>query len=149
MTRLRLFSGLLLALAPGDLAAQLVTVRGAVRDSADAPIAYAVIEIVGTARRFSADSAGRYVIEELADGTWTLRASALGYRDVEANVAVGETQRGEITRDFRLESAALEIPGIVVAGEAARPVAEAPVGAPPAIIDRARINAVPAAFEPA
>ena len=59
MTRLAgILPALLLSAAP--LAAQEVAVHGVVRDAATAEsIPYAIVEIVGAARRFSADAAGR------------------------------------------------------------------------------------------
>ena len=127
--------------------AQQIAVRGVVRDSADAPVAYAVVEIEGSGRRFSADADGRYYVERLAAGTWTLRASAFGYAEAERVVVVADTARATRFVDFTLSARPLDLEELSVSGRRARPVEEEPVGAPPARLDRARILATPTAFE--
>ncbi|HEX6589543.1 MAG TPA: carboxypeptidase regulatory-like domain-containing protein, partial [Longimicrobiales bacterium] len=141
---------LLLACSVTEASAQQVAVRGTVRDSAsNEPIPFAVVEIAGSARRFTANDRGTYSIDELAEGRWRLVAHAPGYSSAEAVVVVTADDLADIELDFVLRVGAFELEGILVQGaRAPRPVAEAPIGAPPQVIDEARISAVPVAFEP-
>lgn len=127
-----------------------VRVRGVVRSAETmAPLPYAVVEIIGTARRFSSDGEGRYLIRDLAEGSWVLRARAVGHVDADIRIRVTAASPATMRQDFALEARPIELDALLVEGRRApRPVPEEPVGAPPARIEQSRIAATPTAFEP-
>lgn len=67
-----------------------------------------------TEQRATTDAEGRYRLEDVASGSYTLTASRLGYAEASrsVNVVTGE----EVKADFALEIAASEVEEIVVVG---------------------------------
>jgi hypothetical protein len=88
-------AALLLAPSPGvtQTAAPLrgVTVRGRVLDAESRlPVDQAEVVVVGTGRRTSTDEQGRFVLEGVAPGTWTLSVLRLGYAPLRRELVVME-----------------------------------------------------------
>jgi Ca-activated chloride channel family protein len=92
-------------------------VEGHVRARSGTPLAHAQVFVVGSAVSALTDSAGRYVLPVVPEGSVTLRATFVGYQPTQGTVTVrpGRT----VTHDFTLEPTALP---------AAESVANAAVG---------------------
>ncbi len=78
------------------------------------PVPFANVGIVGTALGAAADKEGIYRIEGLAAGTYTVVASAVGYRTAERQISI--ESGSHVRLDFELEEAVIESDGIVVTG---------------------------------
>ena len=103
----------LMLFRPGSGPVRDGTITGNVRDQAGAPIAKAQVLVVGTSRSTLTDTAGRYELSSLSAGTYTLRATFVGYRAVRATgvrVAAGDTVR----QDFMLEATTTRAEDIAV-----------------------------------
>ena len=85
------------------------TIQGTVSDQTGGALARAIVTVVdvarGATRTLTADAAGAYVAPNLTPGSYTVRASAMGFQTVEnANVQV---EVGQSTRvDFTLQPGA-------------------------------------------
>src|SRR5437016_4319014 len=98
---------LVLSWRPLDAQSAGATITGVVRDSLGVPVAGA--EVVATsAHRTRSDSAGRFRLDGLASGGYTVRARKLGYEPAEWTAEVGRTSRFDITltltRTFGLDT---------------------------------------------
>lgn len=113
LTAILLTTGLIVG-APSSYA-QTGTLTGTVVEArTGAPLPGANVVVQGTSMGTSADADGRYTIQNVGSGTYTLRATFVGYRAlVEENVTVeaGETK----TVDFELQADGL-LDEIVVIG---------------------------------
>ncbi len=92
---------------------------GNVRDQAGAPIANALVAVVGTAHTAHTNAAGRYELRRIPAGTYTLRAASAGYRTRridDVSVRAGATTR----QDFSLAAAPVEGQDIVVEADPGR-----------------------------
>ena len=119
------------------------TVSGTVRaDSTEVPIAYASVEIVELDRGVSADEQGNFLLSEVPLGSWTLRASALGYTDQERAIDVGPAS-GTLTVSFVLRAAPIPLGQINV--EASRILQF--TGPPPVRVAMETLRQVPALAE--
>ena len=108
-------SGGLTCFLLGPLHAQGATgkLEGRVHDEAGAPIAQGQVHLVGTAFAAVTDPRGRYFINNIPAGTWTVRAASIGHRPIEVQglrILAGQT----ITQDFTLASAPLQLQEIRV-----------------------------------
>ncbi len=120
MRRGLLLSGLLLALLGmgpvGDALAQTGTVRGRVLDASTGeplPGASVVLLQDGTLVTGSAsDVDGRYTIQNVPPGTYTLRATFVGYEPFTQEVAVRAGATTEVIA--RLQPSAIELEGVAV-----------------------------------
>jgi len=120
MRRGLLLSGLLLALfwmgPVGDALAQTGTVRGRVLDASTGeplPGASVVLLQDGTLVTGSAsDVDGRYTIQNVPPGTYTLRATFVGYEPFTQEVAVRAGATTEVIA--RLQPSAIELEGVAV-----------------------------------
>ena len=75
-------------------------VEGHVRARSGTPLAHAQVFVVGSAVSALTDSAGRYALPMVAEGSVTLRATFVGYQPTQATLTVrpGRT----VTQDFTL-----------------------------------------------
>ena len=104
-----------LALTAGPAAAQAGNVTGFVVDaSSGAPINGVQISIEGTNRGGLTNAQGRYLVTNVPAGTYTVRATYIGYRTTTTEVSV--SAGGTATADFRLEVSAISMDEIVVTG---------------------------------
>ena len=105
---------ILLAGAVANLAAAQDAVLEGRVTAGNRPVAFANIGIVGATYGAAADADGVYRIEDIQPGTYTVAASAVGYRTAEAEVKLeaGETR----TLNFELEETVIESEGVVVTG---------------------------------
>lgn len=106
------------------------------------PIPYAVVEIVQTEHSSSADERGWYVLANVPPGSWTMRATAPGYKPLERIVEfTGPTVR----LDLLLERAPIELAAISVGADT---LAIPEAGPAPVRLGAATIEAIPAVAEP-
>ncbi len=106
---------LLLAAATTTASAQTGRIEGEVRAASGDPIAGAQVTIVETKTATTTDEAGRYVIESVPVGTYTLRVTAIGFQPTtiaDRTVSAGQP----ITINASLQQAILRIEGVVVTG---------------------------------
>lgn len=78
------------------------------------PVPFASVGVRGTAIGTAADLEGRFRIERVPDGTYTLVASAVGFSSDEQVIEV--TEGVTLTVNFMLEEAIIESDGVVVTG---------------------------------
>jgi iron complex outermembrane receptor protein len=90
------------------------------------PLAGTSVSIVGSSRAVVANPAGQYRLR-IRPGTWTLRATLIGYAPVEREVTVVAGQ--PVTVDLQMEIQALEVGQllVVVGSRTARTAVETPV----------------------
>ena len=105
------------------------TITGTVSDAANGNgLAGANVVVGGTALGAAADADGYFVVENVPNGTYTLTASVIGYENGKATITVPDA--GSI--DFALETSALQLSAVTVAGNFAReretPVAFTTIG---------------------
>ncbi|MFL3015104.1 MAG: TonB-dependent receptor [Candidatus Neomarinimicrobiota bacterium] len=96
---------------------QAVTVKGFVIDSSNKkPLVGANVYIAGTSMGTSTSDEGRYNIANVSPGTYTLKASYIGYesKEMEITVKAGE----ELAQDFELEYVTIEGKAIEVTAQA-------------------------------
>jgi TonB-dependent starch-binding outer membrane protein SusC len=77
----------------------------------NSPLPDANIVITGTQRGARSDARGQYRIADVAPGTYTIRVTRLGYGASSRQVTVASTN---VTADFTLQSAAVQIDQVVV-----------------------------------
>lgn len=78
------------------------------------PVPFANVGIAGTTRGAAADAEGFYRIEDLPPRTYTVSASAVGYRTAEQQVTISSGKH--VRLDFELEETVIESDGVVVTG---------------------------------
>ena len=122
------------------------TIEGVVRDShAGDPLPGANVMIVKTSLGASTDAYGKYVIQDVPPGSYTLRATYVGYRQKEVSFQMKE---GEVIKqDFKLVSVGVEGEEVVVTAQAAgqkeainQQLASMPITN---VVSRARIQELP------
>lgn len=75
---------------PAQAYAQTGQISGTVREAAGAPLPGVNVVVDGTGRGAATDADGRFVIDRLEAGSYTLVASAIGFRQARQEVAVSE-----------------------------------------------------------
>jgi iron complex outermembrane receptor protein len=100
-----------LALAPSVARADS-GIRGTVVSDEGAPLAYASIQILGTNRGAMAGSNSKFVLSNLAAGTYQIRVSYVGHETITREVTVADGLFTEVT--FTLAVRPFEMPGISV-----------------------------------
>ena len=86
---------------------QAVTVKGLVKDSGNKkPLVGANVYITGTGMGTSTSDEGRYNIANVSPGTYTLKASYIGYESEEMEITV--TAGEELEQDFELNYVTIE-----------------------------------------
>jgi TonB-dependent receptor len=104
-------------LATTGLAASGI-IQGVVRDSQTGDgLPGANVTIVKSSLGSSTDVDGRYTIRDVAPGTYTLRATYVGYKEKEVTVQVKEGQT--VKQDFKLLAVGVEGEEVVVTAQAA------------------------------
>ncbi len=122
-------SALLVLFNAGTAAAQTGAVQGNVSDSTGAALVGALVTVEGTGLRASATAGGSYEIHGVPAGTQTVRARALGFEPLAAQVTVGA---GDVVRqDFTLAHTLVEFsPVEVVVGSRTRHTAAEELAVP-------------------
>ncbi len=92
--------------------AQTGVIHGAVRDDGGIPLPGVNVTLAGTTRGTATDAEGRYRLTRLPPGTYTVAASAVGFRREERRVSLapGDT----LTVDFTLHEVVLRSGEVVV-----------------------------------
>ncbi|MFI3321017.1 MAG: TonB-dependent receptor [Rikenellaceae bacterium] len=91
-------------------------VRGHVVDAkTDEHIAYATVAIIGTTKGGVADENGHFTIDKIQNGTYTLRASMMGYSSADKEITITNDSKMEDIV-FALEQDALLVEQVVVTG---------------------------------
>jgi len=109
---------LLLSLIATSAYAASGTIDGTVRDSQTGePLPGANVMIVKTSLGASSDINGKYTIREVPAGSYTLRATYVGYRQKEVTLEVKEGQA--LKQDFKLLAVGVEGEEVVVTAQAA------------------------------
>jgi TonB-dependent receptor len=94
-----------------------VTVQGRVKDAQTGEaLPSANVMLVGTGMGDAADINGKYVIRNVPAGSYTLRASYIGYKSMEIHLDIKEGTN--VTHDFALENVGIKGEGIVVTAQA-------------------------------
>lgn len=102
-------------LAPPALHAQATgQINGTVTSDAGRPVPYAQITLLNTVFRAQADSIGRYRVNNLPNGPYTVRVVSLGHQAQERAVVVAGTSA--VTADFKLVVLAASLQQVVVVG---------------------------------
>jgi TonB-dependent receptor len=99
------------------LAADNGTIQGSVRDAQTGdPLPSASVVLVGTSFGAATDVNGTYIIRNVPPGSYTLRVTYIGYKNVEENV---EFKEGEsVTKDFKLEAVTVQGEVVTVTAQA-------------------------------
>ncbi len=105
----------LLLLAPAVLLAQAGRVLGTISDATSGPVAGARVQLAGTRFSTSSDASGRYVLDGVPAGSYTLRVQRLGSAPKVVDGVV--VRAGQDTRvDVTLEAVAFALAPIVTSG---------------------------------
>src|SRR2546430_12383874 len=100
---------------PPGLALQLGTITGTVTAAGTgAPLARAIVSVVGTRLSADADATGHYTLSGVPVGTQRVRARMLGYAAVDTSVVV--TEGKETVLDLQLKAQAIELEAVVAVG---------------------------------
>lgn len=90
------------------------SIAGVVRDhSTNQPLVGAEVVVWGSGRGTQTDESGRYRIDSIPIGQYSVEASLIGYRSL-TKTRVTILSRRVVDLDFELEQAAVELPGITV-----------------------------------
>lgn len=120
MRRINLFEKLLLvtiSLLTISASAAAMNVEGTVKDTQTGePLFGANIILLGTSKGATTDVNGKYVIRNVTAGSYTIRASFIGYIELREEVRVKEGEN--IERNFSLEPVSVQGQEIVVTGQA-------------------------------
>jgi len=100
------------------LAQANVSIQGYVKDAETGePLPSANVIIVGTSLGAATDLNGKYVIRNVPQGSYTFRASYIGYKPIEVPIRVGEAV--DVRQDFKLEYVGIKGKVVVVTAQAA------------------------------
>lgn len=109
-----LFLAIILQITTGTFAfAQNGSIRGRVLDEQNQPLPGASVQIRELQRSVGTDENGNFNLEGVADGTYTLVASYIGYRASEASVTVSGNP---VVQNFTLNPDAQGLDEVVVVG---------------------------------
>ncbi len=93
------------------------TIEGTVKDAQTGdPLPGANILLVGTGLGASTDINGKYTIRSVPMGTYSLRISYVGYKNITTNITV--QQAGTVRHDYKMTAVAVEGETIVVTAQA-------------------------------
>jgi outer membrane receptor protein involved in Fe transport len=89
-------------------------IKGKIVDNNNNPIPYVNVVVENTTTGAAADSKGEYTISNIDEGTYTLKATAIGYKTVTAQVTVQANRT--VMQDFTMSSDLLNMNEVVVTG---------------------------------
>ena len=105
---------LLLCLGAAAYSQSAVRLRGRIVDAANGqPLPGANVQVIGTGAGAASGASGRFEIENLLNGDYTLRISYMGYETVERRVFVRDDEPATLL--IRLQPVVLPLPGVQVA----------------------------------
>ncbi|MFD2285633.1 TonB-dependent siderophore receptor [Pedobacter petrophilus] len=116
MLKIRLFSFtfFLLLCTLGAFAQQVSTIKGKVTTSDGKPAAYITVGLKGKGQGATTDDDGKYTINRVKPGTYTLRVSAVGINTSEKSITVSAGQN--IVVDFVLQENDQALEDVTIAG---------------------------------
>src|SRR5215208_1390720 len=130
------------ALFAGDVSAQTGAVTGTItRFDTQAPLDGVQVFVVGTNRTAVTNEQGRYLITSVPVGTYTIRASVIGFEQGEQSVTV--SAGGTATADFPLGETALELGAIIVNAVTGQMQTKREIAPAVATIDVSRVDLAP------
>ena len=104
-------------IASSALAQGTSTIEGTVKDAQTGDfLPGANVVVAGTSLGASSDISGKYVIHSVPPGTYTIRASYVGYTS--ASLPLQVTGSGPVTQNFSLKAVAIEGEAVVVTAQA-------------------------------
>ena len=93
------------------------SIEGFVKDAKTGePLLGANVFLVGTSMGTATDASGKYLIQNVVVGNYTLRASYLGYKEVDVRIDIKANMR--LSQDFQLEPVGLESKTVVITAQA-------------------------------
>lgn len=108
---------IIFSLAGSVIAAENAIVKGYVRNAkTNDPLPYANVLIMGTSIGASADLNGKFVISNVPPGSYTIRATYIGYKAKEAYIQVAAG--ADVRIDLSLEAVAIQGKEVVVTAQA-------------------------------
>lgn len=93
--------------------AQQASISGVVKDD-DGPVPFANVFLKGTNTGTSTDADGKFVLKNIAPGTFVLVASSLGYEKTEQRITVGKAE--QLKLQLKLKPEANKLNEVVVSG---------------------------------
>lgn len=109
---------LLFALMSASAYAENTNIEGYVKDSKTGePLFGANVILVGTSMGAATDMYGKYVIKNVIEGSFTVRASYIGYKQYETKITVHSGKGQKL--DFKLDAVSSELKDVVVTAQAA------------------------------
>ena len=120
-----LYFYIVIILMCNEAAAQQFSVSGTVTDTSGKPVQGVNIIIAGTGKGTAADQNGRYKIENLSSGKYTLKFTAVGYSSVTIDFNINEKS---LVVDVVLKQKPVESPQVIVtAGKREQYLSDLPV----------------------
>ncbi len=104
---------ILLNSVTGQLLAQSGSIGGTVFDENKQPISFVTVQLEGTTKGAISDINGKYSIDNLSAGTYTVITSYLGYKKFSKGLSVGNSA---VTLDINMEKETSSLKEIVVIG---------------------------------
>ena len=122
-----IYLNILILLLAAEIAAQTYSVSGRITDMENKPLVGVNIIITGTAKGTSSNENGEYKIENLPNGNYKIKFSAIGYGDIIRNVLINYNP---VTLSIRMTEQAVETEQIIVtAGKREQYISDLPVSA--------------------
>ncbi len=107
----------IIALTAVKVTAASSTIEGNVKDAKTGePLLGANVILIGTSMGAATDIHGKYVIRNIIPGSYTIRATYIGYETQEMNITIKEGEH--IEQDFKLEPVSIEGKTVVVTAQA-------------------------------
>ncbi len=111
----RLWLLLIILGLPGLAMAQTGRIEGIVKDDRGVVMPSATVLLQGTRKGTVTDRSGKFTLDNLTPGTYTVQATFVGYVSQKKDVTVG-TGNSAVTLDFVLAEDALEMETVVITG---------------------------------
>lgn len=91
------------------------TITGKVTDAASSPISGVTVRLLNTNLGAATDESGTFSISGIADGKYTLQATAIGYASIRSEVTVGQDISASL--DIQLEESTTQLDAVIVTAQ--------------------------------
>ncbi len=91
------------------------TITGKVTDAASSPISGVTVRLLNTNIGAATDESGTFSISGIADGKYTLQATAIGYASIRSEVTVGQDISASL--DIQLEESTTQLDAVIVTAQ--------------------------------
>lgn len=91
------------------------TITGNVTDAASSPISGVTVRLLNTNLGAATDESGTFSISGIADGKYTLQATAIGYASIRSEVTVGQDISAPL--DIQLEESTTQLDAVIVTAQ--------------------------------